>query len=70
MNKLELEDRVKSLETLLPAVKQIIRAVTISEANEAHLNLVRVLMNVEPEYFISMDEWLANPTFDNMPETD
>ena len=66
----ELQDRVKKLETLIPAIKQSIRAVTIPEANDALIALTRTLMEVEPEYFISMNKWLANPTFDDVPETD
>ncbi len=64
-----LKDRVKKLETLIPAVKQSIRAVTIPEANDSQLALINALMKVEPEYFISMNEWLANPAFDS-PESD
>ena len=70
MNHSELEDRVKKLETLIPAIKQSIRAITIPEANEAHLALFRALRVVEPEYFISKNKWLTNPTFDDVPETD
>ena len=62
-----LRQQVKHLSLLLPAVKQVIRAITISEANKASRNLSFVLMKVEPNYFISMDEWLAK--FD-APETD
>ncbi len=62
-----LRQQVKHLSLLLPAVKQVIRAITISEANKASRNLCFVLMKVEPNYFISMDEWLAK--FD-APETD
>ncbi len=69
MNKFQLEDRVKKLETLIPAVKESIRAITIPEANDAMLALLRALREVEPEYFIPVEKWLEDPTF-SVPESD
>lgn len=67
---IELRERVKLLEKLLPVVKQSIRAITVTEANDAMGELLKVLREVEPSYFITAKEWLKNPTFDEPPETD